>query len=112
MNYYITALNNYINFKGRASRKEFWMFYLINMVIFIGLKILTHYTGQQTLIVGVYSLLVLPACVSINVRRLHDTDRSGFYMALGLIPLIGPIILFIFNIQKGTDGYNRFDMVS
>ncbi len=84
-------------FKGRAVRSEYWHFLWIGLVIS-----LVPHLGP------VLCLLLLPAYISVLVRRLHDTDRSGWFYWLSLIPLIGTIILIEFLASKGTSGTNRF----
>jgi uncharacterized membrane protein YhaH (DUF805 family) len=95
---------NYVNFRGRASRSEFWWFALFVFVVSIVLQVIL---GE---IVGaIFSLAVLLPSIAVAVRRLHDVDRSGWWYLLALIPLIGfLILLFAFFIHRGTVGANRF----
>ncbi len=107
MDWYLLALKNYFGFHGRAQRKEFWMFALIDIVIRIVLA-LVEYRLNLTFLSSVYSLLVFIPYMALAMRRLHDTDRSGWWLLLGLIPVIGPLILLVFMAQQGTQGRNQY----
>jgi uncharacterized membrane protein YhaH (DUF805 family) len=107
MNWYLHVLKNYANFSGRARRQEYWMFFLINLIISLVLtfiEIKMHIFGVSLL----YNLAVLIPSLAVAVRRLHDTDRSGWWLLIGLVPLVGAIVLLIFFIIDGTPGNNRF----
>ncbi|MGC4943563.1 DUF805 domain-containing protein [Kribbella sp. DT2] len=112
MQWYVDVLKKYVVFSGRARRKEFWMFTLFSAIISIVLNVIDRAIGTDNastgtgLIGGIYSLLVLLPTLGVTVRRLHDTDRSGFWIFIGLIPIIGWIVLLIFTIQEGTSGQN------
>jgi uncharacterized membrane protein YhaH (DUF805 family) len=98
-----TCLTKYIDFTGRATRSEFWWFQLfLTVVINIG----AYFNPRIGLIL--YLILLLPA-LAVMVRRFHDTDRSGWWILLILIPVIGWLVILCFMISKGTDGKNRFD---
>ena len=114
MNWYLTVLKKYADFSGRARRIEFWMFSLINLVILVGLMLIDGVLGFEIgdedlgLLSTVYVLAVLIPSLAVNVRRLHDTDRSGWWLLLGFVPLIGDIVLLIFFVLDSTPGDNRF----
>ncbi|MGB0879004.1 MAG: DUF805 domain-containing protein [Polaribacter sp.] len=103
MNWYIKVLTNYINFKGRARRKEFWMFALINGIIMYVLASLPVWTGMTALayVSSIYSLIVLLPSIAVAVRRIQDLDKQWFFI---LIPIYN-IILFA---TEGTKGSNKF----
>ena len=93
MDWYLKAVrDNYMNFEGRARRKEFWMFTLVNLIIYIVLDIVETVMGLEIfynsgLLTTIYSLaLVLPS-LAVGVRRLHDTDKSGWWILIGVVPL-------------------------
>ena len=107
MNWYLTVLKKYAVFAGRARRMEYWMFFLFNLIISIVLTCIDVFVG--TAVLGmIYSLAVLIPSLAVAVRRLHDTDRSGWWILIGLVPVIGFIVLLVFMVMDGTPGSNRF----
>lgn len=91
MNWYLSVVTeHYADFKGRARRKEYWMFVLFNMIISIVLELIGSLLGVSW-IGWIYSLAVLIPGLAVAVRRLHDTGRSGWWLLICLIPLIGAI---------------------
>jgi uncharacterized membrane protein YhaH (DUF805 family) len=114
MSWYLEVLKKYAVFGGRARRKEYWMFVLINLVITVVLILIDILIGTfspQTgvgLLSGLYSLAVLIPFITVTVRRLHDTGRSGWSMLIGLIPIIGGIVLLIFMVQDSQPGANQY----
>ena len=107
MSWYIEVLKRYAVFNGRASRPEYWYFVLFNLLITIVLIIIDAVLSFG-LLNTIYSLAVLIPSLAVGVRRLHDTDRSGWWIFIGVIPLIGAIILIIFLATEGGYGDNRF----
>ena len=107
MNWYIKCLKQYVDFSGRAQRMEFWMFQLINLGVMIGLAIIDMILGLGIL-QPIYALAVLLPNLAVGVRRLHDTNRSGWWLLLVLIPVIGIIILIVFWVQDSQAGDNAF----
>jgi uncharacterized membrane protein YhaH (DUF805 family) len=111
MNYYLYCWQNFANFSGRARRKEFWMFTLFNILISIAIGVVESALGVTSgygLVSGLYALAVFIPSLAVLVRRLHDTDRSGWWALLLLIPLIGSLVLLVFACIEGTRGDNRF----
>ncbi len=108
MQWYIDALKNYAVFTGRSRRTAYWMFVLFNIIISLALQFIDAAIGDGGLLNGLYSLAVLVPAIAVTVRRLHDTDRSGWWILIGLIPLIGAIVLIVFAAQDSTPGPNRF----
>ena len=114
MNWYLYVLKNYATFSGRARRKEYWMFFLISALISIVLTLLDILLGTYSveyeagLFSGLYSLLILIPSIAVVVRRLHDTDRSGWWILISLIPIIGVLVLFVFTCLDSQPGTNRF----
>ncbi len=92
-NNYVSVLKRYSVFEGRAGRREFWMYVLVNIIIGAVLGYIS-----QTL-ASLYSLLVLIPSLAVGARRLHDTGRSGWWQLIGLIPVIGLIVLIVFFAQ-------------
>ena len=98
MNYFIDGIKKFADFTGRARRKEYWMFVLIYTVINIVLAVL-----GLDIISLIFGLALLVPSISIAVRRLHDTSRSGWWLLIGLIPLIGFIVIIVFLAQDSHD---------
>ena len=114
MNWYIEVLKNYFVFDGRARRMEYWTFGVINLVVYLVMAQLDHVTGtwrphsRVGLLSGIYLLAVLLPSLGVTVRRLHDTDRSGWWVLLGFVPVIGEIVLIVFMFLDGTPGSNAY----
>jgi len=112
MNWYLQVLKKYAVFQGRARRMELWMFVLFSFLISIGLGVIDLVAGTTMEGVGVlgaiYSLAIVIPSIAVGIRRLHDTDRSGWWLLIALVPLIGAIVLLIFYVMDGTPGDNRF----
>ncbi|MDZ7673042.1 MAG: DUF805 domain-containing protein [Halanaerobiales bacterium] len=100
--YYLEVLNEYDEFRGRVSRKKFWMFVLISTIISVLLVFIN--IG----IFLVYSLLVLLPSLGVTARRLHDTNRSAWFLLLELVPIIGGIYILILCAEEGTTGENEY----
>jgi uncharacterized membrane protein YhaH (DUF805 family) len=104
------GFSNYVNFSGRASRSEFWFWVLFSVLVQIVAQIIDGVVfgfGSMSPISSLASLALLLPGLSVSIRRLHDTDRSGWWVLLFLIPLIGAIILLIWYCSRGTPGPNR-----
>ena len=104
------ALTNYVNFSGRALRSEYWFFFLFVIVVHVVLLIVEHVTGIGMLSI-IFGLAVLLPGLAVSVRRLHDLDKSGWFVLIGLIPIVGAIIVLVWMCQQGTSGANRFGQV-
>ncbi|MGY3915354.1 DUF805 domain-containing protein [Aeromonas australiensis] len=109
MNWYISVLKQYAVFSGRARRTEYWMFVLCNVIVILLLGMVDKLIGgDKELISAIYSLAVLLPSLAVAARRLHDTDRSAWWLLLGLIPVIGTLVLIYFMVCNGQQGPNRF----
>lgn len=114
MNWYLEAVKKYAVFSGRAGRKEYWFFSLFYALFIIALVIIDVMTGVYDVASGmglfsvIFVLAMLIPSVAVLVRRLHDTDRSGWWLLIGFIPLIGVIVLLVFTVQDGTPGDNQY----
>ncbi len=96
MNYYTDVLKKYAVFAGRATRKEFWMFALFNTIIMVVLAIGELVINNSVYLYLVYILAVFIPGLAVMVRRLHDTNHSGWWFFIQLIPFIGVIIFLVF----------------
>ncbi|MGL4249731.1 MAG: DUF805 domain-containing protein [Aeromonas sp.] len=108
MNWYISVLKQYAVFSGRARRTEYWMFVLFNVIVMLSLGMVDRLIGSEGVISGIYSLVLLLPSLAVAVRRMHDTDRSGWWLLIVFIPLIGSLIFIYFMVCKGQQGPNRF----
>ena len=96
-----TCFKKYATFDGRASRSEFWWFFLFTFLA----SAAAAYVSQA--VSGIFSLAVLLPSLAVGARRLHDIDKSGWFLLLWFIPLIGWIVLIVWAIQEGKEP-NRF----
>ncbi len=117
-----SVFSKYATFSGRASRSEYWFFALFNAVISIALILLGTVIGAAAggsegaangMLVGyilyaIYGLGVLIPSLAVTVRRLHDSNKSGWLILIGLIPFVGSIVLLVFMILQGTNGENQY----
>jgi uncharacterized membrane protein YhaH (DUF805 family) len=114
LSWYLEALKKYAVFGGRSRRKEYWYFVLFNIIVGIVLAAIDALLGTFSsssnigLLSGIYSLAVLIPTLSVTVRRLHDIDRTGWWILIGLLPLIGAVVLLVFALLEGTPGSNRY----
>jgi uncharacterized membrane protein YhaH (DUF805 family) len=126
----IMPLRRYADFSGRSRRKEYWLYVLFLFIGFIVFGILDsvlglggsssswHSTSGEQVGAGasfhggvltiIFWLANLVPSIAVGVRQLHDTDRSGWWLLISLIPLIGGIVLLVFTVLEGTRGPNRF----
>lgn len=107
-----SSFQNYATFSGRAVRSEFWYYQLFvvlaGIVLTIVDVIIFGANSDIQLFSALFSLAVFIPSLAIGSRRLHDTDRSAWWLLIGIIPLIGLIVLIVFWAQSGTEGPNRF----
>ena len=109
MHYYTDVLKKYAVFSGRARRQEFWMYHLFNALISLVLFAIALVVGNAgTILLGLYGLAVLVPGLAVTWRRLHDTDRSGWWFLIDFIPYVGAVVLIVFLALDGTRGPNRF----
>ncbi|MEN4762441.1 MULTISPECIES: DUF805 domain-containing protein [unclassified Chryseobacterium] len=115
MNWYLKVLKQYADFNGRARRKEYWMYLLFNMIFAIVATILDNLLGlrfnEQIPYGYIYLLYVLATflpSLAVSVRRLHDVDKSGWFLLISFIPIIGGIWLLILYCTEGTQGRNQY----
>jgi len=108
MNWYLEVLKKYAVFNGRARRTEYWMFFLFNLIIILVLGFVEGLVGGIGVIGLLYSLAVLIPGIAVSVRRLHDTDRSGWWLLIVFVPLIGAIVILVFMLQDSRSGQNKY----
>ncbi len=106
MNYYFEVLKKYFVFSGRARRKEYWMFFLFNIIIAFALGLIESIAGiapeaDRSILAVIYQLVILIPNITVGVRRMHDINKSGWYL---LIPIFNLILLC----EDGTKGDNKY----
>ncbi len=121
-------LRKYADFQGRARRSEFWLFWLLLIIIEIVFMTIITLAGGSVAVIAdpsvnapmsgaawaifaVYMLVLLALLIpslAVAVRRLHDTNRTGWWLLIGFIPLLGALVLLVFYLLDGTAGPNRF----
>ena len=121
MHWYLEVLKKYAQFDGRARRKEYWMFALINFlieIVFLLVVVLAAAAMSHSDNPGAAMLLLIPfylyafaifiPALAVTVRRLHDTGKSGWFVLLGFVPIVGGIIVLVFMCQDSQPGPNEF----
>ncbi len=114
MEHYKRALlQKYATFTGRDSRAQFWYFVLFNIVISIILSIVEGMLGLRSrggsgILSGLYNLALVIPSIAATTRRLHDTNRSGWWWLIGLIPIVGWIVLIVLLVGDSTPGDNQY----
>lgn len=115
-----SAYRNYVKFSGRASRSEYWWYALFQGVIAIVIAVIEGGTTTVTTVDGlsaayaagpvgsVWALVNLIPSIAIGVRRLHDKDRSGWWLLIIFIPLVGALVLLYWFVTRGSESANRF----
>lgn len=106
-----SGFSNYATFAGRACRSEFWYWTLFSFVASICLSLLDSVVFPQNLwspLSSIFSLAILLPSIAVTARRLHDIDKSGWWILLIFVPIVGWIVLVVWEIRKGDDDSNRF----
>lgn len=109
-----SVFSNYATFSGRARRAEYWWFILFSLIVSLVLGFVDGFTGMMMgagdmgVLSTIWSLGALIPSIAVGVRRLHDIDRTGWWLLIWLIPIIGWIVLIVFAATRGTNGPNRF----
>ena len=113
MDWYLQAWKKFAVFGGRARRREYWFFTLFNMIIALVLGLIDGFLGFTTefgigILGGLFSLAIIIPGLAVAIRRLHDTNRSGWWLLIALVPFIGFIILLVFYLTDSDPGDNRY----
>ncbi len=113
MKWYLHALRKYAVFKGRARRREYWIFELMNSAIALALFVLAVKLGKAGYpyflsLPFLYIVATMIPSLSSLIRRLHDTNRSGWWLLISMLPVVGPLILFGITVTNSDPGENRF----
>jgi uncharacterized membrane protein YhaH (DUF805 family) len=114
MEWYLKALKNYAGFSGRAQRKEYWFYVLFYIVFGVVVAFVEGLLGLGNPETGsgplsmIYALAFLIPSIAVSVRRLHDTGRTGWWLLLALIPIIGALVLIYFYVLDSQPGDNEY----
>jgi len=114
MEWFIYTLQQFNDFKSRSRRQEYWRFMLFYILLAIGAHFLDSLFGFASVgdvygpIYALYIIIMFLPALAVSVRRLHDVDKSGWWLLLGFIPIIGTIWLLIYFLREGTYGPNRY----
>jgi uncharacterized membrane protein YhaH (DUF805 family) len=114
MKWFLIVLRKYADFTGRAQRAEYWFFTLFYLLFFLALSLVDGAAGLYNaayglgLLGGLFALAMILPSIAVSVRRLHDTSRSGWWLLISLIPLIGGVILLVFVCLDSTPGTNAY----
>ncbi len=112
--YIYVIKNKYATFEGRARRKEYWYFVLMNIIILFGLSFIDGLTGtfntdaSMGLLSGIYTLAILIPSFAVAIRRLHDSNLSGWWILLVFIPIFGAITFIILCVRDSTPEENKY----
>lgn len=106
---YLDVLKKYTVFNGRASRTEYWTFFLFNVLISLVLGTLDGIIGSEMQVLSnIYSLAVLIPGLAVAVRRLHDTGHSAWWLLINLIPIAGWIWFIVLLATKSDEATNKY----
>ncbi len=114
MQWYLAVLKKYTVFEGRAQRAEYWYFSLFSLLVSVGLILIDTQLGGYDpktgygILYALYSLAIVLPSLAVTVRRLHDTDHSGWWFFIMLVPILGAFVFLYFMIKDGSAGDNRF----
>ncbi|HEY1210160.1 MAG TPA: DUF805 domain-containing protein [Terracidiphilus sp.] len=114
MNWYLMVWKKYAQFSGRSRRNEYWMFTLFNLLIYVllyGAAIALMESGIGKALLGIcaiYGLAILIPSLAVGVRRLHDTGRSGWWLLICFVPIVGGLILLVFFVLDSEPGTNQY----
>ncbi|MES2192321.1 MAG: DUF805 domain-containing protein [Pseudomonadota bacterium] len=108
MQWYLSVMKQYANFNGRARRKEYWMFFLIYILIIVVATIIDSVAELPGVVSGIVALVHIIPSLSAGVRRMHDTGRSGWAILIFLVPIAGPFLAIYWLAQDSKPGDNTY----
>lgn len=117
MEWYLRVWQRYAEFSGRSRRMEYWMFTLVHSIIMLvicaavvgfGIAKQPILGSASYLLLGAYGLAVIIPCFSVTVRRLHDTDKTGWWILISFVPVFGGIALLVMLALDGSQGSNQY----
>lgn len=115
MEWMLMPLQRYADFSGRSRRKEYWMFFLLTLIVYFVLAFIGSMgaaPGEMNtiglILMGIFVLGIIIPSLAVQVRRFHDQDKSGWFVLLNFIPFVGGLIVLVFMVMEGTRGENRY----
>ena len=108
MQEFLALWKNYVNFKDRTSRRGFWMAILFNFILAVLLMSLGMMVSALTFLYPLYCLAALIPSLAIEIRRLHDINKSGWWLLIALVPFVGAILLLVWYCKASVEDGNRF----
>jgi uncharacterized membrane protein YhaH (DUF805 family) len=105
------AMTNIVTLRGRASRSAFWWFALLQVIAYLVVGLVSDASTAAGIVLDIIvGVPLVIAGIALAVRRLHDSDRTGWWWWIGFVPFVGGIILLVFYILRGTPGPNRYSV--
>lgn len=114
MSWFLLALKKYATFRGRSQRSEYWYFFLFYLLIVVALSFFDvllgtfSETGDFGLFSGLFMLAMLVPSLAVGVRRLHDIGRTGWWLLIAFVPIVGTIVLLVFAVKDSEPGTNAY----
>ena len=102
-----TCFKKSVVWEGRAPRAEYWWFELAQLLIIVAALIIDQIIGTGVLYIIALIVVILPS-IAVLIRRLHDTDRSGWWFWIMILPIIGSIVILVFTLIAGDEGDNKY----
>ena len=103
-----SVLSKYATITGRASRSEYWYFYLFYILVYIGISAVSAIIPFLLILSIVFAVAIFIPSITVSIRRLHDKNKSGWWLLISFIPLVGILVLLYWFVTAGTDGPNEF----
>ena len=103
-----SVLSRYVDFSGRSRRSEYWWFCLANLIISSVLNGLGQNIKLFSILAGLYALAVLLPSLAVGIRRLHDTGKSGWWLLIACVPIVGSILLIVWMCKDSDPGENQY----
>lgn len=109
MQWYLKVFRDFATFTGRARRREYWTFVLVNLGVAVIASLLDGVLfGDAAVLSSIYTLVVIVPGLAVSMRRLHDTGRSGWWFLISFVPLVGFIVMLVYMTQDSDPGPNAY----
>ncbi len=103
-----SVFSRYVDFQGRSPRSEYWWFSLFVILFVLVMMLATMVIPFLAILLLIFYLGIILPMLAVTIRRLHDLDKSGWWIFIQLVPIVGPLLLLYWFCTKGTDGDNQF----